>query len=245
MHEAALETYLRIIYFDTGELYIQEALLQTANLYAEQGRYGDAAVFYERAARYLSPADAYSLYLQRIRCLLAEQRYTDAYEELLYLQDLPEADTTAARERIWLEATALFGLQEYEGAFGMYETLLDDRLAEEKKALRDVRRKLNRANRKSETLAFYMSTILPGTGQLYAHDYRNAINSLLLSGGFMVLGIHTGIQYGVLHSLLVVLPWWGRYHIGGMQRASESVRNYKHRRKYEAYREIRRITGHE
>lgn len=245
MHEAALETYLRIIFFDTEELYTQEALLQTANLYTEQGRYGDAAIYYERAARYLPTADAYDLYLQRVRCLLADQRYTDAYEELLYLQDLTEPDTASGRERVWLEATALFGLQDYDGAFGMYETLLNEGQTDEKKKLGDVRRKLTRANRKSETLAFYMSTILPGTGQLYAHDYRNAINSLLLSGGFMALGIHSGIQYGIVNSLLVVLPWWGRYHIGGMQRASESVRAYKDRRKYEAYREIRRITNHE
>jgi hypothetical protein len=74
---------------------------------------------------------------------------------------------------------------------------------------------------------------IPGSGQLYAHDYRNGINVFLLSTGFIVLATYTAINSSTTAAFLNVIPWWTRYHIGGMNRAKDSVIQYKikHRKK--------------
>jgi hypothetical protein len=64
-----------------------------------------------------------------------------------------------------------------------------------------------------------LSTILPGLGQLYAGDIKNGINSFILTGGLIVLGINTAINLTLLDALMTVAPWFQRYYMGGYNRA--------------------------
>jgi hypothetical protein len=64
-----------------------------------------------------------------------------------------------------------------------------------------------------------LSTILPGLGQLYAGDIKNGINSFILTGGLIVLGINTAINLTLIDALMSVAPWFQRYYMGGYNRA--------------------------
>jgi tetratricopeptide (TPR) repeat protein len=64
-----------------------------------------------------------------------------------------------------------------------------------------------------------LSMILPGMGQLYAGDIKNGVNSLLLTGTLLALGINTAINLTLLDALMTVAPWFQRYYMGGYNRA--------------------------
>ena len=64
-----------------------------------------------------------------------------------------------------------------------------------------------------------LSMIVPGSGQFYAGDIKNGINSLLLTGGFIYLGVHAALNYGIINSLASASPWIQRYYLGGFKRA--------------------------
>jgi len=97
---------------------------------------------------------------------------------------------------------------------------------------------------KSEDKASWLSTFIPGGGQLYAGKPIEALTSFFIQG----LGIYYGIkcvetQY-YLSAWLVGAGVFGSFHFGGVRRSVELVKEYN-RKKTIAFNEILRekITG--
>jgi hypothetical protein len=65
-----------------------------------------------------------------------------------------------------------------------------------------------------------LSAILPGLGHLYIKDYKNAANSFVLNTGLLSLSIYTTVNYGWFEGLVLILPWWQKYYVGGFERAA-------------------------
>ena len=87
--------------------------------------------------------------------------------------------------------------------------------------------------------------IIPGSGQIYAGDWRNGLNSLLLTGGLMTLGIYTISAAGFIDGIVMVGPWYQRYYTGGFKRAETSVNALKKKVRYEVLQEMLRMSSHE
>jgi len=88
---------------------------------------------------------------------------------------------------------------------------------------------LNRAQNlkyKSPKLAKILSTILPGSGQIYAGDWRNGINALLLNfttGYFFVNDI---LQRQYQDAFINYLFLFGRFYRGNRYHAEEAAKKY-------------------
>ncbi len=68
-------------------------------------------------------------------------------------------------------------------------------------------------------IAGILSLIIPGAGQLYSGDYKNAINSFLLTGIFVAIGADMLIRFAWYDSLISIFPWFYRYYGGGYNNA--------------------------
>ncbi len=90
-----------------------------------------------------------------------------------------------------------------------------------------VKKKLRHIDHISPQKALIMSLFLPGLGQAYAHDYKNAVNSLALNAVFVNAIILTFNHYSWLEMVMGVLPWWERYYRGGAVHAKEIAQKYK------------------
>ena len=77
-------------------------------------------------------------------------------------------------------------------------------------------------DRKKTGIAFISSIILPGSGQFLYGNFKESINSLMLDSGLITLMYLVYIEYGFLDATLSVLPWLGRYYLGGAIKA-ESI----------------------
>jgi len=235
-YEAAIETYLRVLFFDEEDRFAKMALLNTANLYYQTNDFKRAATYYQRSAIYFQPDTAALIFQQKVNALLSGHWYEQAKEELLYFE---ESDLNENIKPIYhLQwATVHYGLRSYDES-ALYFTKLIEEDSVKIEHLNTLIKKIKRKEKKSEALAFYMSAAIPGSGQLYGGDYRNGFNSLLLTGGLIAAGIAIGITSGIGDAVLIVAPWWIRYHLGGMYGADKSVQDFKVNNRNKIYQEI-------
>jgi len=83
-----------------------------------------------------------------------------------------------------------------------------------------------------------MSRIIPGSGQLYAGDIKNGLNSLLLTGGIALLGVHLYNQYSLFDAIMSAFPWFARYYKGGYHKAFEIAYQKRSIRRDRTYKQI-------
>ena len=237
-YDAAIETYMRVIFFDEEEQFIKESLFNTANLHFLKGNYSEAALFYQRVSNYFPETQRDQIYLQIISSYLLAQQYDYALQDLLEFE--PESiENMAQKRQILLQyASAYYGKRDYDKSFSYFDAWLKQEGVQASTELGRIQKKLLRVEKKKESTAYYLSAFIPGFGQLYAHDYRNALNSFVLAGGLAILGIYTGFTYGFGDAILVVLPWWSRYYIGGLNGAEKSLQRYKAKKRHSYFNAI-------
>lgn len=240
-HDAAIETYLRVIFFDEEEIFVKDALLNTANLYFVEKDYTNAALYYQRAGAYYEQKASIPLFQQKVNAYLSAHLYQSAKEELLYFNKNDFSTDDHLKTYFFQYGVAHYGLKEYDQAEAYFAQLIDSENNPDREKLARIIKKVQKSERKSIAAAFYMSAVIPGLGQFYAEDWRNGLNSFLLSGGLIAAGIYTAYIYTPLDAFLVVFPWWSRYHLGGMYGADQSVRQYKVKKRHQYYLEIEQL----
>lgn len=235
-YDGALELLQRIIFFDDEGIYLKETMLATGNIYFLENDYQKSASFYTRALPFYSNFERDAIAFQIVYSHLADQNYFAAYEELLQLEfELSTED--ALPTYYFLLGTTHLGLLEHEKSKMAFYNMVqyDSSLIKE---IDFIFNKLMKKEQKREKSAYYMSAVFPGLGQLYAQDYRNGINVFLLSTGFIVLATYTALNTSATAAFLNVIPWWTRYHLGGMNRAKDSVKQYKIKHRKKSYNRL-------
>ncbi len=153
--------------------------------------------------------------------LILENQY------LLALSELMNIDTTRFKSQnsktYFLQGIAYFGLHEDKLAEKSFilslagipknsnENFIKDKFA----LLKKNERRFN------PRIAWFMSLILPGSGQFYAKEYKETLNSSLLLGGLFYLAVSYATNISVLEALFVMLPWVQRYYLGGATKAEK------------------------
>lgn len=79
-----------------------------------------------------------------------------------------------------------------------------------------------------------LSTIIPGLGQAVNGDFNDGLNSAIINGSMVALFFYVTSNLSFADAALSVVPWFGRFYIGGMQNAiTASIR--KQQRKKQEY----------
>jgi tetratricopeptide (TPR) repeat protein len=237
-YEAAVKLYDRVLFFDE-EGYASKSYENIARCYFLNKQYAKAASYFSIAGSNTNhDSIASAIFQKKTICLILDEQFLAAREELFAMPDT----YASSQEGILLMALSYYGNQETEAAFKEFAKL--EGLKQHSTELKKLKRKLERAERKNPKTAKVLSIIVPGTGQIYAGDWRNGINSFLLTGGLMALGIHSMITVGVLDGLLLVGPWYQRYYTGGFNRAALSVEAMKKKTRYEVLQSILSMSNH-
>ena len=103
--------------------------------------------------------------------------------------------------------------------------------------LQTLYQKNKKVDRINPELAMWLS-IVPGLGQIYAGDYEDAANSVLINAAFLTLYFQVASQYSLVDGMLAVLPWFQRYYIGGFQNAKTLAVKKKERKRNEVLRDV-------
>lgn len=107
-----------------------------------------------------------------------------------------------------------------------------------KEELKKFFKKAERRIQKKPQLAMAFSIAIPGLGQAYAGDWRDAGNSFTVNMLTTSLYVYVLYQYSLLDAVLAVLPWWHRYYLGGFQNARKKVIQNNEINKNESLKEL-------
>lgn len=194
----------------------------------QQGDLSSAARFFDLAF-FNSPNDSIKMesLLWKTKTLLAEQSPGLALAELLQY----EAPTDEAQALLYhfYKGVCHFEMEQYAQAEASFLAIVKDSAALQLHF--DQPKKFNRPNTR---WAMVMSAVLPGSGQLYAKEPKEALNSVLINSIFIYYSIRIAALYTPLDAFIAVLPWFQRYYVGGYNRASILARErmYLNRQKY-------------
>ena len=212
--ELALE---RVLFFGNG-LYQVECLGLIGDMRMQQGKAKEAVTYYSRAARAASEYETQVWFLLRKTSgLLASGNGKLAMIDLLGISD--HVTDTLLRYRNFLMGVAQFQELDFASGKNSFLAALPESAVKERQQVDSLFQVLEKIKHPNPRTARILSICLPGLGQFYAGDIKNGINSLLLTGAFLALGINTAIKYTLVDAFGSVLPWFQRYYMGGFSRA--------------------------
>jgi hypothetical protein len=218
--ELAANEYNRALFF--GYRAPDMLCLKIANCYFNQNKLEKSEQFFDRAY-FSSSIDSIKneAILGKSFSLILEKKFMLALSELM---NIDSAKITYHNIKLnFLKGIAFFGLHQDELSEGYFKKCLkaltfeNNQVAIEKEFLR-IKKTEKRFN--SHT-AWMLSLFLPGAGQIYSGNFKEAANSSVLLGGLVYLTISVARKYSYVEAVVAVLPWFQRYYIGGANRAEK------------------------
>lgn len=171
-------------------------------------------------------------------CYIVQNQHMQALSELLNLKDSLSADQKITAS--FYEGIIYFGLDDYQRAEASFSRCLEEMdkkakivlIEEEFDAIRKWRKRYN------PKTAWFLSLFLPGSGQLYAGEAKEAANSMALLGGLAYITVKLSVKYTFFEAAITVLPWFQRYYLGGANKAEKYAEEAFLHERYNSYRNI-------
>ncbi len=212
--------WLRVRYFapdDAG----WETSAALGEVYFHQQRYVESAEGYDYAAR-LAPQDSLRIHFQFQAAIAWLQAHDyGQMQDRLQVMGLLD-DSLAERRRQFYLGSAAYGLADYVMAEAHWTVCADN--AAEVAELHALFEAHARIKPKHVGPYIALSHLLPGLGQLALGHPGRALNSILLVGAIVGGGIYVGAVVGIADALVLLVPAFTRYYVGGAQRAGKDAR---------------------
>jgi tetratricopeptide (TPR) repeat protein len=230
----AVAKFQRIMYFKPDtlqyELYmhIGNCLMYTGAYYKAINNFDNALL----ADRHYEHQN--ELKIQMVKAFLLARNIRLA---TVALRDIDTINEDSKKKVLFYQGAILFYLEQYDAAeITWLKIVKNDKARSERITMLFTKNK--KINRLKPGVAIALSVILPGAGQIYAGDFKEGINSLLVNGAFFVLGYNTAVTYNLLNALIAVGPWYIRYYQGGFFRAGEIVKAKRAQKHQLIYKQI-------
>lgn len=217
-HAIAVKALNRLVFFDNGVQFPEAFRLLADNYFSIQD-YSNAVYYYDLAITQ-SESDSLKaeLTLSKASCRIFEAGFREAQVDLLSFTG------TLNNCQQWqfdmLSAIAGFYLGQYDEARKLLLHCANEQNADALPVIEAGFARLSYLEKRyNPRVARVLSIVIPGSGQMYAGDYRNGVNSLLLVMGFITAGIGISSSVTFFDAALIVFPWFQRYYMGGYQKA--------------------------
>ena len=210
---ASVESCERVIYFDNKKKVLASAYLQLANSFLKQNYLDSAVENFSKVKWYADPQDSIALEAEfgKIACHILRN---DPHFAMMSLMDMKgDMPLFFQRKKIFYKAVIFFKINKFSSSErGFIELLNNADTVEVKKIFTDLNETLRKVKPRKARI---LSMIVPGAGQLYLGDYKNAVNSFLLNAAIITAGVHFATVYTVADAYLFTANWFWRYYKGG------------------------------
>jgi tetratricopeptide (TPR) repeat protein len=235
LYSLAAREYQRALFFGPKDQ-VGPLSVSTGDCYFAQGDIPKAESYYGFAINLIRQDSLRAaVILKKASCRLLTHQYTLAIFDLF---SLPEGlSPVLQRKKHILLGIAYYGLADFEQSEKEFLAALPGEDAGEMERLAGYfdQKKLNRPN--PET-AYWLSVFLPGSGQLYAGDVKNGLNSLGLTVGLVFVAFRIATAQSWLDAVLTIAPWWQRYYMGGYNSARHIAEHKRMKNRSEVYKRI-------
>ncbi len=235
-YDQAITEYKRFICFSTDAAAKCYAGQQIAEMYRAEEKWDQAIAAFQTSLA-LAPGDSIrdDLRVQMAVTLIAAQRYSAAEFALLRVHTFGKYPNLKRKAGFFLGVASL-----YAGKWDPAYEYFDDYFADEPGIRRIIVDSLlapaNRPRRRSPATAKWLSTLLPGSGQIYAGSFLHGLNSLALNLGTAYLLGGSVVDHRYYDAAFVYSSLFWRYYSGSRYHAARICRerNLKLNREYGA-----------
>lgn len=236
-YELAANEYNRVLFF--GYPAQDQISLKIANCYFGLNNLDQSVVFYDRAY-FSTQSDSIKTeaILGKSFSLILEKDFMRALAELMNIDSTSTIDQSVRLN--FLKGITYFGLKEddeAEKAFDQCLAAIPGIKVQEtfEKEFAAIRKSEKRFNPKT---AWTLSMFLPGAGQLYAGNIKESTNSAALLGGLIYLTVAFAKKFSFIEAIVVVIPWFQRYYIGGANKAERLALEKQLGKRNEMYQKV-------
>lgn len=225
---SALHEYKRANFFADFS-YKLGTTSRIAITYFSLADYKNARFYYDSATHYTEDENIrMNYYFQKIVCYMSEGDYATA---LLGLKQKPNITSEFdIKKKNFYNGICYFGLEQFDSSYLYFKKSISKSDTSKLIRLKEQFEEHKKLNRPNENIATILSIVLPGAGQIYAGDVKNSLNSILLVGGILYVGVFApSINY------YLTLPFFYRYYIGGLSHARQIAIDKKLRKKQDFY----------
>ncbi|MFH0894258.1 MAG: hypothetical protein V2A54_07470 [Bacteroidota bacterium] len=240
-YSSAYPLLKRVLFFDNEQRFTSEAAGDVAVCLEQESRYKEAARYYEMARFNEKDSVARAqIILKKFKCEYETENFLQAMIDLLAISDkMP--DSILRKRNLFLGATFL-RMNEAESAASYFITLTDTSKKENVNEINFLAKKYQRIQSSRSGYVFFLSLLVPGSGQLCAGDVKNAVNSMAINGALAYLFLYTAKKLTVFDAFLSVFPWFQRYYLGGAYKALQIMTDKKERKKTRIFNKILLLT---
>ncbi|HHH53171.1 MAG TPA: hypothetical protein ENK91_05900 [Bacteroidetes bacterium] len=215
-YDLALKTYKRLAFFnkDQNDYYIFNRIGELSLL---KGDYETAQFNFGLAAGVVSNKTLKNDFLfKKSYAQILNKKYNFALIDLFSI----EPDNTDEEFKLnFYIATCYFGLEKFDKSKEYFRMCIK----KDKYAKLDQLFTKKNLYKPSPDKARILSYILPGLGQWYVGNFKDGMNSFIINSGLFALGVYSAINYGVVYSIISVIPWLQRYYVGGFSNAENQA----------------------
>jgi len=241
-YEAAITEYERYLFFNPAGEPASYAYQQIGLAYRNEGDWRPAIEMLRRAAA-AAPND--SVKNEREITLAVAQIAAGKYDaaEILLLRVETYTEIPAVRERaLFLRGiAALYGFQwdRARAAFRAYVELKGEAAlpARIDSLFADAQRRRER----SPEAAVWLSTFIPGLGQVYAGDGRSGLGALVLNGSLAYWIAYKALHREYLDAAVIYYFLFRRYYAGNRYHAGRIAREYNQRMRQQEAQTILKV----
>lgn len=224
----ASKAYQRALFFSEGEENLH-IFRQLANIAFLKKDYNTAREYFGLAINQAgNDSLKTALLFEKATCYILGRDYQFALIDLLSVN--PEDEHTGKRLDFYM-GLCYFGMEDFDNAKSHFRLCTDSADSVKFEALFSHKRLWSPSPKKARIF----STIIPGSGQVYAGDIKAGMNSLLLTAGLVALGINISVKYKLIDAIATVLPWYQRYYMGGVGKAEEIAINKRRSKRNDSY----------
>jgi len=244
-YENALTEYLRYLFFHPAAENNSDVYFEMGQAYLKLNRWDQAKEALRQSVK-LAPNDSLKnarrvdLAIQSI----AHRNYSLAVLELLKVASFGRQPALRRKAQFYLGVAEVYLLdfKQAGAAFGPY--FLGDSTQAGREAWRNLTiliRKGEAIRPKSAAAAKWLSTFLPGLGQLYAGDVKNALNAFVLNGAIGYGVVSAFVQQDYIDTVLEGGFLFQRYYLGNRFRAAQIAGTRRLKKQREIAAEILQV----
>jgi tetratricopeptide (TPR) repeat protein len=239
-YQLAVKEYQRALFFGKNDSsdYLYKKI---AHAFFKNQKFDQANYFYDLSYKTATNDSLKKeLIFNKTQCYMLLGDFQKSIYELTGLgNDLSEY---FRNKRDFYFAITYFGLEDFEQS-KIYFISLTNKKPEAKQEIEKIFKSKKNLYRPNPKTAKTLSMIVPGSGQLYAGDIKNSINSIVLIGGIAILGLRVYNEYSLFDTFMSVFPWFTRYYQGGYNKAFDIAVKKRAIRRNKTYKQILKVIG--
>jgi tetratricopeptide (TPR) repeat protein len=233
-YRLAVKEYQRVIFYSENAQ--PDVLLRLANAQFYCNNWNEARNYYDQVYR-LTSSDSIKLdaRLRKISSFIAETKYNEALIDLFNIND--SLYKTNSFDIDVFFGICYFGLDDFETSKQYFISAAGNNPKAVQKIDSIFSDKKLLARPKPST-AYVLSIILPGLGQLYSGHIQEGLNSFFLTESILVVAVLVASQYSFVDAMLMIVPWYQRYYMGGANKAKLLANEKLLQNRSQAYKNV-------